>query len=102
MSLRLYFFCNIFSIIYVISDIYGNFNIFSTQKCSFQPNLLDKFSVNGTKHKCGPLISLIILATEACPVHTIHHTYHLSIDLTKYLKLWFKSNVTLVQDSPAD
>ncbi len=39
----------------------GKLNIFSTQKCSFQPNLTDKSRQNG-KRKLEPLISLISLA----------------------------------------
>ncbi len=45
-------------------DVFGNLNIFSTQKCSFQQNLSDKSRENANKnHDNEPLISLIILAT---------------------------------------
>ncbi len=40
-----------------------------------------------TKHNFGPLILLIILVPLANPIRTLHCGWHLSIDLTKYLKL---------------
>ncbi len=55
-------FYNIFSVSLVVSDIYGKFYIFSTQKCLFQQHLLDKYRENGKKHNFGSLISLIMLA----------------------------------------
>ncbi len=46
-----------------MSDMFGNCNIFSTQKCSFQQNVSDKSRENGKIYNSGPLISLIILTT---------------------------------------
>ncbi len=46
----------IFSISFVVSDIFGKLNIFSTQKCSFQQNLPDKSREDGKKHNFGPHI----------------------------------------------
>ncbi len=49
-----------FSISFVVSDILGNFNIFSTRKCLFQQSLSDESRENGKKQNFWPLISLII------------------------------------------
>ncbi len=46
---KIIFCANMFSISFVVSNIFGNVNILSTQKCSFQQNMPDKSREYGKK-----------------------------------------------------